>query len=194
MAMSTIPVMTVDTFNLFPASPLNHVILFSNLPYTSFLIQEVNLPGITTNPQRTSIPGLTAHFASDRLTYDPLLISFLVDDKYRVHRELQRWMVGVTGREDRSKLTLEYLEGQNDFRLEWGDNDPAVRLAHNARVDAGLTIVDNMKNPILRVLFYDVVITNLGGVQLNTTATDTIAPLVSTAAFEYDFYSFVEIR
>ena len=59
---------------------------------------------------------------------------------------------------------------------------------------AGLTIVNGSKVPILRVLFYNVHVVQLGPVQFSVTAVDTLPTITSTATFEYDFYSIMDIK
>ena len=179
------------TFNLFEAAPANHIMRFERMPYTSFMVQEVNLPGITTTAAQVGLPGLTVKHAPDRLNYEQLQVTFLVDEEFTVHRELHRWMVGMTGREDRSTLTAQFVRDQADYA--WGETGPSRALATTSRTTAGLTIVNGARNPILRVLFFNVYPVALGPVAFSVTA-DPTTVLQSTATFEYDFYTLVEIR
>lgn len=190
--MSTLS-LSADTFNLFPAAPASHIINFARMPFTSFVVQEVNLPGVSATIARVGAPGLAVRHAADRLVYEPLTISFLVDEEFRTHRELHSWLIGMTGGEDRSRLTAQFINDQADFF--W--NDPGLtqteRLARASSTTAGLTILNEAKIPLLRVLFHNVFITSLGGVQFSVIA-DPINILTSTATFEYDYYTIVEIR
>lgn len=181
-----------DTFNLFEASPANHIMRFERMPYLSFMVQDVNLPGISATSAQVGLPGLTVKHAADRLTYEQLQVTFLVDEEFMVHRELQRWMAGMTGREDRSTLTAQFVRDQAEF--SWGDSaSPSRTLASATRTTAGLTIVNGAKNPILRVLFFNLYPVAVGPVQFSVTA-DPTTVLQSTATFDYDFYTFIEIR
>lgn len=176
---------------LFPASPVNHVIRFSRLPNLTYVVQEVALPGVSATPARNVVPGLTVRYAPDRLTYEPLNVTFMVDEEFRTHRELHRWLTGVTGGEDRTKLVAKFLDEESDYI--WEDNREQTRFAAASATTAGLTIVNATKTPILRILFYNVHLTNIGPVQFSVTTTDTLTPMTSTATFEYDFYSIVEL-
>jgi len=181
-----------DTYNLFPANPQNHMIRFARMPNLSFMIQEVNLPTITANIPRVQTAGIFSKFAPERLNFDPLNVTFIVDEEFRVHRELYKWLWGMTGGADRSEVVAEFLADQANYI--WPDNkndETALGLA--SQTYAGLTIVNPAKIPILRVLFYNAYITSLGQVQFATNV-DPGQVMTSTATFEYDFYTIVEIR
>lgn len=181
-----------DTYNLFPANPANHVIRFARMPHLSFMIQEVNLPTITAAVPQVQTATRYSKFVPDRLNFDPLTVTFLVDEEYRVHRELYRWMWGMTGGTDRSTVVAEFV-GEEATYIWPGTSKPRDALNVLSSTYAGLTIVNPAKIPILRILFYNLFITSLGGVQLTTTGNPE-QPITATATFEYEFYTMVEIR
>lgn len=182
-----------DTFNLFPAAPASFLLRFERMPYLSFVVQEVALPGISAVAPQVALPGVNVRYQPDRLTYEPLQVTFLVDEEFRVHRELHQWLAGMTGRDDRSTLTAAFVNDQAEFVWGTGPATSGKRLAETSRTTAGLTIVNESKIPILRVLFYNLYPTAVGPVQFSVTV-DPLTTLTSTATFEYDFYSIVEIR
>jgi len=188
--MSTLSIPS-DTFNLFPADGVSHAMQFARLPLTTFTIQEVTLPTVTARAAVLNTPGINTKHLPDRLTYDPITVSFLVDEEFRAYRELYSWMYGMVGGPDRSAVTAEFVESQINFVYP---AKPAERLDVAARTTAGLTIVSAMKIPLLRIMFHNVYITSLGQIQFTTTSTDTITPLTCQATFEYDYYSIVDIR
>jgi len=190
--MSTPTLPSIETFNLFPASPINSVLFFSRMPETSFVIQDVRLPGLTATPARMLAPGLAVRHAPDRLTYDPLSITFMVDEEYRAHRELHDWLIGMTGGEDRSTLTAEFDAKQQNWMVP--ETNAFKNHGRACSTFAAMTIVNGAKIPVLRVLFYNVYPMQVGEVAFSTMATDTITPLTSTATFEYDYYRLVTTR
>lgn len=187
--MSNIVIPT-GTCNLFPAAPNNHVLHISRMPHLSFVIQESALPGFSANPARVMTPGLMMRASADRLTYDPLTVTFLVDEDFRAHRELHRWLNGTTGGEDRTVLTQQFVDDHEQYFWE----QPDRAFDRMAATHAGMTIVNGAKTPILRILFYNVHLLNVGPVQFTITNPDTNMVMTSTATFEYDFYTIVEIR
>lgn len=188
--MSTLSIPS-DTFNLFPADALSHVMRFARLPMTTYVIQEVNLPTVSTRTAVIATPGISTKHLPDRLTYDPLTISFLVDEEFRAWREIYAWMYGTVGGPDRSVVTAEFLNSQENY-IKY--EKPAGRLDRAGRTDAGLTIVNAAKIPLLRFIFYNVYPISLGQIQFSTTSTDPITPLTCQATFDYEYYSVVEIR
>lgn len=180
-----------DTLNLFPADPTSHVVQFERLPSTTFVVQEINLPGVSARSSITPTHGMSVHHLPDRLSYDALSITFLVDEELRAWRELYSWMLGMTGGYSRAVITEEFLHAQRNYVRE---EKSAARLDRAGRTTAGLTIVNAAKIPLLRFLFYNVYLTSLGQIQFSTTVTDTLTPLQCTATFEYDYYSLVEMR
>jgi len=182
--MSTISIPS-DTFNLFPADSISHVMQFARLPMTTFTIQEVNLPSVTARSAVVNTPGINTKHLPDRLTYDPLTITFLVDEEFRAWRELYSWMYGMVGGPDRSVTTADFVESQINFVYP---HDKA------GRTTAGLTIINAAKIPLLRFVFHNVYITSLGQIQFATTSIDPITPLTCQATFEYDYYSIVQVR
>lgn len=180
-----------DTFNLFPADATSHVIQFARMPMTSYVVQEVNLPSVTGRTSITGSPGLNIHHLPDRLTYDSLQVTFLIDEEFKAWRELYSWLLGTSGGYDRSVLTAEFIDEHLNFiQMEKASS----RLDRAGRTTAGLTIVNGAKIPILRFIFHNVYISSLGQVQFSTTTTDTLTPLTCSATFDYDYYSLVEIR
>ena len=182
----------IDTFNLFPASPVNSVVQFARMPQLTYVVQETQLPGVSAQLGRVNGPGLAFRQIADHLTYDPLTVTFMVDEEFRTHRELHSWLAGMTGAEDRTYRTAQFIEEQNKYI--WEESKPQNKLTRAAETTAGLTIVNGGKLPILRVMFHNLYITALGPVQFSTTTTDTLTPLTSTATFEYDYYTIVELR
>lgn len=179
-----------DTFNLFPASPTNHVIQFARMPMVTFLVQEVNLPSVSGRIAQIASPGVITRHVSDKLTYDPLTVTLMLDEEFRAWRELYSWLLGMSGGYDRSVLVADFIKQQFDYV----SIDAKHQHANASRTTAGLTIINAAKIPMVRYIFHNVYITSLGEVRFDTKAMDTITPLTFTATFEYDYYSLVEIR
>lgn len=188
--MTTIPA-NPNAFTLFPASPVNHVINFAKLPNLSFVVQEVSLPGISATPARVQTPGLVSRHIPDRLTYEALNVTFLIDEEFRTHKELYSWLSGVTGGEDRSVLTAKFVNDQ--YQYEWPNSRPADALNRLGSTEAGLTIVGVDRKPKFRFAFHNLYITQLGPVQFSTTVADTNIPMTTTASFEFDYFSIVQM-
>ena len=189
--MSTLS-LPADTFNLFPLDPTNHVMQFARMPMTTFVVQDVNLPGVSAKTASFAAPGMNIHALPDRLVFDPLNVTFMMDENMSAWRELFSWLQGMTGGHDRSEIVAEFIEGQLNY--VWADK-PQHQLDLAARTTAALTIINPVKIPMLRVLFHNLYITSLGPLQFSTREQDTITSTLScTATFDYDYYAVVEYR
>lgn len=182
---------SINTFNLFPASSTNHVMTFTRMPYLSFLVQEVTLPGVTATPSKFAAPGMMVHHASDKIQYEPLSVTFIIDEHMNVHRELHAWLNGMSGGEDRSVLTAKFVSDHYEF--DWPTIKPNEKFNAMTSTEAGLTILGVDRQPKFRFVFHNLYITNLGAVQFSTITPDTNVPMTATALFEYDYYSIVDI-
>lgn len=191
MAQVPEPIFGVDTYNLFPASPLNHVLQISKFPNLSFVVQEVNLPGVETETVKMPIPGITMHQMPNKIKFGALNATFLVDEDFKAYREIFSWLNGVSGGPDRSVLTAEFVDTQ--ARYAWPDSTQLKTFGRASATHAGLTIVSGAKLPILRVLFYNVMPTTLGELKFSTTVTDN-QTLKCDVSFDYDFFTIVDAR
>lgn len=181
-----------DTFNLFPLDPTNHVMQFARMPMTTFVAQDVNLPGVSAKTAQILVPGLNIHAVPDRLVFDQLSVTFMMDETMSAWRELFSWLQGMTGGQDRSAIVAEFIEGQLNY-IWAAKPDDQHDLA--SRTTAALTIINPAKIPMLRVLFHNLYITSLSPIQFSTREQDTInSTLTCSATFEYDYYAVVEYR
>ena len=77
------------------------------LPNTSFFIQSVNLPGVTLEGAVISTPQLQ-NFSRHTgiITYDPLNVTFLIDEYLKNWQEVFQWMVGEENKYTSAVLTI----------------------------------------------------------------------------------------
>ena len=77
------------------------------LPNTSFFIQSVNLPGVTLEGVVISTPQLQ-NFSRHTgiITYDPLNVTFLIDEYLKNWQEVFEWMIGEENKYTTAVLTI----------------------------------------------------------------------------------------
>ena len=77
------------------------------LPNTSFFIQSVNLPGVTLEGAVISTPQLQ-NFSRHTgiITYDPLNVTFLIDEYLKNWQEVFEWMIGEENKYTTAVLTI----------------------------------------------------------------------------------------
>ena len=77
------------------------------LPKTSFFFQTVNLPGVTLEGATIATPQLQ-NFSRHTgiITYDPLNVTFLIDEYLKNWQEVFQWMVGEENKYTSAVLTI----------------------------------------------------------------------------------------
>lgn len=162
-----------------PLSPNGFNFSISKVPNVSFFCQEANLPGITLGEPTFSTPFSIQPLPGDTLTYDPLVIQFLIDEQMLNYNVVYNWIIA-----------LGFPESYAQYKsLLAGDTVVYSELAKNCS-DATLQILDSNNNAIRSVTFYDVVPTSLGALTFTST-NDGVNYLVGTATFKFGHYNFV---
>ena len=77
------------------------------LPKTSFFVQTVNLPGVTLEGATIATPQLQ-NFSRHTgiITYDPLNVTFLIDEYLKNWQEVFEWMIGEENKYTTAVLTI----------------------------------------------------------------------------------------
>ena len=81
--------------NLNPLSPNGFQFSIKKLPELIYFSQEVALPGISLPTVDVNTPLSTIKIAGDLMTYQPLEISFLVDEKMSNYLAIHDWIVAI---------------------------------------------------------------------------------------------------
>jgi hypothetical protein len=150
---------------------------FVRLPYIQFFLQEVNIPGITTNPTQQPTPFIDAPVPADKMVYERLDMTFLLDEPLWAWTSVNDWLKGLTFPEsfDQYKnLTLQQ-------RLQTQNAKPQYS-------DAILTVFTNKNNPIIQLNFIDVFPVTLSSITLSTKAPATDV-LTASASFAFTNYT-----
>ena len=148
----------------------------SHTPDTVYHLQGANVPGITGSPINVGTPLSPVMIPGDNLEYEPLTVTFMVDEEIANWRELHTWMDHLYTAKNTADLTT-----LRDGRF--------ISDALGGGVtDATLTIRSNKQNPTCRVKFHEIFPTSLSELQF-TTASDGAENLVATCVFSYNTYT-----
>ena len=94
--MTTTNVQTRQPSKMDYASPVQFRFKIAKLPQVEFFIQTVNLPGITLGEiSDVPTPLYDYPMPGDKITYQSLDISFLVDENLNNYKELHDWLSGL---------------------------------------------------------------------------------------------------
>ena len=70
-------------------------IAFNRIPKTTWFCTAANIPGISLGEASYPTPMADMFVAGDKLTFETLNITFLVDEELQNYRELWEWIVGM---------------------------------------------------------------------------------------------------
>lgn len=129
-------------------------------PQLNFFMQNVNLPSINSAGIETPYKNFVKPIQSDRIDYDPLNVTFTVDEDLENYLFLFNWMKDSA-----------YKERPIDFTK-----------------DITLHLLTNNKTQNIKVIFYDAFPVSLGELSFDSTVTDP-TPIICTCMFRYLSFS-----
>ena len=99
--------LTEQPKNINPLADVQFKFDVSALPNTSFFIQTVNLPGVSLEGASIGVPQLQ-NFSRHTgvITYEPLSVTFMIDEYLKNWQEIFEWMVGEESKYTTAVLTI----------------------------------------------------------------------------------------
>ena len=171
--------------NLDLARPTQFRFSILKIPNTEYFIQEVNLPGIAFSGDAVLNTRFTSlNMMGDTVNYEPLEISFAVQENLSNWREIHDWMVGIGFPEN----TGQFADAISDAAVTTTSVPSRTANVSTLQSDATLMIMTNKNNPTVKVNFKNVYPTSLSGVSFDTKDTDA-QNLTATMTMSYDYYN-----
>jgi len=161
-----------------PLSPNGFNFSISKVPDVTFFCQQASLPGITLGDPSFSTPFSTQPLPGDTLSYEPLTVHFIIDEKMLNYNIIYNWIVALGFPESYQQYTT----------LLAGDTVQYGELAKNYS-DGVLQILDSNNNPVRSVTFYDLFPTALETLTFASTNVD-VSYLIGSATFKFGHYKF----
>lgn len=168
MSIDSLLNQTPDNTSMLQSTKFTFVI--PDLPFLRYFCQSVQMPAVSATELVQETPFLTLYRHAERLRYDPLTITAIIDEDLRIWEETYRWLEALT----RPKSFEQYPRKgrQDDTQLYY---------------DGFLTTSTNANNPNIRVKFLNVHPTGIGNIQFDTKVdADTI--LTADFTFRYDSF------
>ena len=172
------------------ASPTQFRFGVHQLPKVEFFTVSANLPGISASISIQSTPFKDIHTMGDKLTYENLSISFIVDEYLENYISLHDWMVGIGFPQKREQFRT-YRDVTSNTPAEGGT--PTIDRIGRATADralysdAFLQILSNKNNPIVEVIFENLFPVSLSALDFSQSATD-VEYMTASAEFAYQIY------
>ena len=172
------------------ASPTQFRFGVHQLPKVEFFTVSANLPGISGSVINHATPFKDIPVMGDKLSYQDLSISFIVDEYLENYISLHNWMIGIGFPQKRDQfktfrdVTSNTPAGGGTASVDRIGKATADRAMYS---DAFLQILSNKNNPIVEVNFENVFPISLGPLEFSQAATD-VEYMVAEAEFAYQIY------
>ena len=172
------------------ASPTQFKFGIHQLPKVEFFTVSASIPSIGLGVVTVETPFKDIPVMGDKLTYENLSITFIVDEYLENYISLHNWMRGIGFPTDRKEFrTFRDVTSNTPA----GGKAPSVDLVGAAvpdkamYSDAYLMVLSNKNNPIIEIDFHNIFPVSLGALEFTQTATDVEYMTVS-AEFAYEIY------
>jgi len=196
---------TTNSYNRQPtkldyASPTQFKFGIIKLPKVEYFCTAANIPGITLGTAIEPTPFKDVPMPGDKLDYDTLNISFLVDENLENYREIHGWMTGLGFPKDYSQYrtlqsagTDRYPTTTNEtYSSEIGITSKNTPDDGGLYSDATLFVLTSKNNSNIEIRFRDIYPISLSGLDYNQQATD-VDYLTASVTFQYKIYEFANI-
>ena len=183
------------------ASPVQFRFKCTKLPLIEFFCQTANVPGISLGEQTQETGLVDIPVPGDKITYQDLSISFLLDENLNNWKELHDWMTGLGFPEKHQQFTDLLAAGHDRFPTsKVGTATPSKDSGNiTAPLDAGatysdatLTVLSSKNIAKTEIRFQDIFPTLIGSLSYSVKATD-VDYLAVIASFKYTLYKIVQI-
>ena len=182
------------------ADPTKFKFNIVKLPKVEYFCTQVNLPGISIADNYSQpTPFRDIPLPGEKLRYEPLSVTFLVDENLENYQEIHGWLVGLGFPRDHTEFQNLVGAGSDRFpisnesvstepgKVKFGTTDQGPIFS-----DATLTVLSSKNNPQVEIRFRDLFPVSLTGLQYDQQATD-VEYLTSTVTFRYTIYDFANV-
>ena len=172
-------------------------IAFNRIPKTTWFCTAANIPGISLGEASYPTPMADMFVAGDKLTFETLNITFLVDEELQNYRELWEWIVGMGAPVSHSQWSTGLTKGDGittTFSAVGTDDNinsrqKSTSTEKNLYSDATLIVYSSKNQPKVEVKFKNMFPTSLSSLEYSQEATD-VEYFKASATFRYLYYEF----
>lgn len=156
-------------------------LVFPAQPNLNFFAYSVTLPGVYTNAAPQNSPFVDMNRHGDKVSYDPLTLTVLVDENMEVWRNMWAWLKGLTF----PKNFSQYIKNNNP--------DPDLPKGNGLYMDAILIVNTNANNNNLRFHFYNCHPISIGSILFDNSTNPEISTYCDFT-FMFDYYDVEKIN
>ena len=172
------------------ASPTQFKFGIHQLPKVEYFTVSASIPGISAGVVTVETPFKDIPIIGDKLTYDNLSITFIVDEYLENYISLHNWMRGIGFPTDRKEFrTFRDVTSNTPAGGKSGSVDLVGSAVPDKAMysDAYLMVLSNKNNPIVEIDFQNIFPVSLGALEFTQTATD-VEYITVDAVFAYEIY------
>ena len=180
------------------ASPIQFRFKCTKLPLVEFFVQSANIPGISLGSAQQTTSLIDVPLPGDKVTFNSLDISFLVDENLNNFKEIHDWILGLGFPDNHTQFQNLQSAGSDRFpgssrsTAATGTNTPQPLNEGGIYSDAILTVLNSKNIAKTEIRFKNVYPTNLGGLNYDVRLTD-VDYINATVSFNYTSYEIVQI-
>ena len=191
--MTTTNVYTREPTKLDYASPVQFRFKCSKLPEVEFFCQTANIPGIGLGVADVETPLKSIPFPGDKVTYQDLSISFLVDENLNNYKEIHDWIIGLGAPQNHTQFSTLRDTGTDRFPGQT-TNSPNNNTVPDGGTysDATLTVLNSKNIAVTEIRFHNIFPTSLGALSYDVQASD-VNYLSVGVDFSYMYYEIVHL-
>lgn len=153
--------------------PTKFQFTFARMPNLTYFCQNISLPGASLSEITRNTPFVDIYSPGEKLIYETLDLTFLVDEDLRTWLEIYDWMVGLTFPENFDQYRRMIKE-----KADFGGKTS----------DATLTVLSNKNQPNIRANFKGCFPTSVGQLNFDVTS-DANQVMTSSVTIRYDYFT-----
>jgi hypothetical protein len=191
--MTDVNVQTREPTVLDYASPVQFRFKCSKLPKVEFFCQTANIPGIGLGQVDVETPLKSIPFPGDKVTYQDLAISFLVDENLNNYKEIHDWIIGLGAPQNHTQFSTLRDTGTDRFPGQTTNSPNNNTIPDGGTYsDATLTVLNSKNIAVTEIRFHNIFPTSLGALSYDVQASD-VNYLSVGVDFSYMYYEIVQL-
>lgn len=162
-----------------PLNPNGFILVFTKLEGVAYFAQEINIPGIMLGDPLLTNPFTKQPLPGDDITWEPLEITFQIDEKMSNYLAIHDWMIALgfpNNYEQYKELVGSRQKGMSELAANYSD--------------ATLFILDSNNKPIREIQFKDCFPAELSSIRFSTQNTE-VRYVTCTATIRFGYYIIV---
>lgn len=154
---------------------------FTRLPNATFFCTAANLPGLSIQELPHTTPFINMYAPGNKLTYETLRVSFLVDEAYQSWIGIHDWIRAMAFPEN-----FDEYKALPALRKDQGISPSIIHEPQYS--DAMMSVYTNKNNPSMDIKFKDCFPVSLSGISYNV-ENDADTVITGQAEFRFTYYT-----